>query len=175
MATVTIHVDGVEETLKALAALGPALEQRVLRRAARNSSKVVLAAAQANLAPRTDTGALARGLRVRIQKTRKRYEGRIAYTVQTPTRKELAKLYPERADEMMTSKWYFPAAIEYGYTRRGRTYAAVPFMRQAFASTGGTAANMMKTELRAGLDREVKRLARVAAKAALNAGGGGDA
>jgi len=164
MATVTIHVDGVEETLKALAALGPALEQRVLRRAARNSSKVVLAAAQANLAPRTDTGALARGLRVRIQKTRKRYEGRIAYTVQTPTRKELAKLYPSRAQEMLESRWYFPAAIEYGATRRGVRYPATPFMRTAFQVNKSSAPSQMRAALSSGLARETKRLARRAAK-----------
>ena len=131
----------------------------LLRQAARKAARVVLADAKAGVP--VDTGALRRGMKVRAQKGKK---GRIAVRVMTPTREELAKLYPERAQEMLDSKFYFPAAVEYGYTRRGVTKAPVGFMRKALVANAEKAKATMRAELYAGLDRETRA---IAAKAVL--------
>lgn len=158
------RVEGVNEVLAALRQLPTRIENKVLRKAARNASKAVQEVAKGNVPE--DTGALRKGIKVRAQKGKR---GRIAFTVRTPTRAELAAGNPRRTAEIMGSRWYYPAAIEYGYTRNGVTVAPNAFMRRAYESTRDSAARAMRNELIAGLERETRILA---AKRALNGGAG---
>ena len=154
MATITVRVDGVNEVLVALGKLGPRLEGKVLRQAARKAGKVLLADAKSKVP--VDTGGLKRGLKLRAQKGKR---GRIAMRVMTPTREELARLYPDRAQEMLDSSWYFPAAVEYGYTRRGVTKPPAGFLRASFTENVEKAKTLMRAELYAGLERETRAVA----------------
>lgn len=55
---------------------------------------------------------------------------------------------------------YYWQFIEFGFTRNGVTYPPRPFLRPAFESRKEEAMDTIVTELRAGLDRAARKLAR---------------
>lgn len=150
----SIRVDGVSHIIAALEKLPARLESKVLRQAARAVAKEIVPTAKAN-APK-DTGAIRRTIKVRAVKGKR---GSIAVRVRTGTREELAKFHPKRAEEILTSKWYYPAAVEYGYSRNGVTAPPNAYMRRALRSHAESGKRAMRRALLQGLKRESAILA----------------
>jgi hypothetical protein len=72
-------------------------------------------------------------------------KGGIAHDIRTGTKSELGL----RED----SKWYYPAHVELGFTRHGRTVAAQSYMRAGFDQKMGSAVKIMGI----GLFKELKQ------------------
>ena len=78
----------------------------------------------------------------------KRSRRRIGLWIGLPTREELGIA----AD----AKWYYPAAVEYGYTRKARAPVTVPpkpFLRPAFDESESRSFQLIKDEIGAGVER----------------------
>jgi HK97 gp10 family phage protein len=135
---------GVPELSKALAALPEKVEQKVMRQALRQAGKYYLMLAKAR-APR-ETGRLSSTMKLRAMKRRK---GRVGVMIQTGTRAQLG-IDPKR-------KGYYPAHTEFGHLdRSGVHQPANPYMRTSLKTSESAIFAILRQELDAGIEREMR-------------------
>lgn len=150
---VAFTISGLGSAQRALNALPPAIEKKVIRQAIRKSLRPVKLAVEQE-APKGETGLLADSVKIRAVKKRKR--GRIALQVRI-------------AEGDFLGETYYAAMVEFGHALRdvprgpevGRV-PADPFMERAFDRTAKPAREEAIREIKLGVDRETRRLARQA-------------
>lgn len=141
---IDISMLGDKKLQRQLSKLPARVEKRIVRKALRAAARPVLRAAKQKCP--VDTGALKKGLKIRA---RKRSRKSFGVDVSTPTREKLGIA--------SDSKWYYPALVEYGYVRKGITYAARSFLRSAKDATRSAALAILKREIGAGVIREARK------------------
>lgn len=135
MDRISVRLLGDKELRAVLAGLGGPKLKSALRKALRAGGKIVLALAKSRV-PR-DTGALARGLRLRALK---RSRVRLGVRVMTPPREKL-KIDPD-------AKGYYPAHVELGHKKPdGTQVPAQPFLRNAHDQSEGRVVATVRSEL----------------------------
>jgi len=179
MTQAAISITGERELLHALNGLPTAVQRRIVKQVMRPAAKPVLAEAK-RLAP-VDSGALRDTMMVRLMKrSRMGYSGVV---VMTGARKALAgmaakasgknkgqlsgrmkgiaeKLGANRQQAVLNSKWYYPAAVEFGgTTEKGRIVRPQPFMRPALEKKRAEALRIITDLLWRLIDKESAKLA----------------
>lgn len=116
------------------------LDERVQKRAMRKAMKKVGVAIenQAVIFAPKDTWAMAKGIKTVAYSSKRK--GQFGILIRLPTRKELAALYPARAQEILEGKHYYPAVVE---------YKLKPFLRPAFDMNENRALREIHMDLRA--------------------------
>jgi len=159
---INVNVEGGKELERKLKALERKTAKKVVRKAVRKSLAPVLKAGKANA--KTMIGGemgplIARHLALRAFKKQRR--GSYAMTCRIKTGKEGTPA--EFVHITKEGKRYFiPAAIEYGHALPGRggakhkDVAAIPFMRTASDAELPKAKNLMKVELKKGIEAVAK-------------------
>jgi HK97 gp10 family phage protein len=178
MAKSGVHVVGAVELGKALAALTPALEKKVLRQAMRKAAKPILAQAKANAPvgkPTTELRALAKNTiafgrafgatekqvqraatRAVAQATREAKKGKQRYPGQLRDSLRLRAMKSKKGRIGMmvqTREGDYRGDTFYGaFIEYGTNkMAAKPYMRPAFDTKKGEAAKIIEHEIRAGI------------------------
>ena len=155
----TVELKGAEQLNRALEQLGGAGARKVARSAIRKGAKPIQASAKSNA--RSIVGgslgaALAKYVKIKAfsRSVARRVPG-VSVLVDAAGNDEF----------VVTSKAgrrnYIPSAIEYGHDNA----APIPFMRQAFETKKAAALSAVTSALRAGIEREAKRLAKAGAAA----------
>jgi len=134
---IEVDVAGLKDALATITKLDKKTGGKILRTAVRDSAKIIKKQAQQN-AP-VGTGALKRTMRVRKFKTRNRQQ----VTVGVMTGKRVKLNIGEG------SKYYYPAAIEYGSKKRN--IQPSHFMRRALESKSAEAIQTMGSILWRGI------------------------
>jgi len=142
----TYTIDGVKAIKRAFAELPDKVAKKVVRQEMRKSLKPVAARVK-SLAPKR-SGSLARAIKLRAKKRRKR--GQIALTVVVDYPSTPAKLNKKTGQPI-----YYPFAVEYGAPKRGRL--PNPFVKRAFDETKDQARDDCVRGITAGIDREVAK------------------
>ena len=157
MADISLDISGVRELRKALKDLPANMQKRIFKVSVDSGLRVLRKAARTNARAVKDTGALAKSIDIKS----KVYPSGFTYGAVGPDR---SKSYPAPAHRKTKSGTIRPAnyahLVEDGTSRT----AAKPFLRPAFESSGETAMSAMAAGISKGLDREVKKLERKAAK-----------
>jgi HK97 gp10 family phage protein len=166
---VDISLLGDRKLERMLKRLQPNVQKKVVRKATREGAKTIAAEAKRN-APvqfggamrnkqtgRFETsqyqpggqvgkpGELRRGIKVRAIPGL----GNIGHYARTGTREEMGI--------SESSKWYYPAHVEFGHTSRGTTVPANPFLRNAADSKASSVLGRMHRRIWQGVLREAKR------------------
>lgn len=164
-----VRVEGFREIDTQLANLGRASGTRILRTAMLRGARPMLDAARANIAARErGSGALhkALGMRFVVEGQKRAFPlpslgGRFRVEV-TPFRKDRTAValynlfYKRRANRV-----FYGHFLEFGFRHRsGRQVAASPFLGPAARSTAHAVVETFARELRAGIERHLRRLAR---------------
>lgn len=140
MARIDLFLKGDIELQQELQDLPAKLENKILRKAIRESMKPVLNDARANVSTYRVTGKhtdkIRKGLKIRALKRRR---GRLGVGIITPPREAIGI---DPAD-----KWYYPAHIELG-TKKTPPH---PFLRDALNSNKDSILEDLRNRIRAGL------------------------
>lgn len=160
-----IQIQGLNELLKAMQELPKAIQQKCLRRAMVPGAQKIRDAAKSGV--KEDTGLLKRAIRIAYNR-KESTPGRAVYHVFVSMRvRKVGNVYAMggRAVKKLRAKgnqgaisgaafyWRF---IEFGTVKM----AAKPFMRPAFDSNVGAAAEIIKTKLAELIDKEAAALGR---------------
>lgn len=129
------EVLGSEELIKAFEALEPRLQGKTFRAATTQATKLIRKAVLARVP--VDSGNLKKGIKARSLPRSRKTIGRAVYLP------ERAALGIDKDD-----KWYYPAFAEYGTRRQ----PAKPFLRPAYDANEQAALEVLRREIRKGID-----------------------
>lgn len=146
--TTTIQVHGLDALKAQLDELGAVLAGKALAQAARKAFAPVLAAAQAR-AP-VDTGLLRDSIKIAVQRP-KNGDTVVVVGLKVAAAKGALKLGRKTLSPHW--RWHF---VELGT----RNMAAKPFLRPALDSQAQAVVSSLTTELRASIDRAIRRKAK---------------
>lgn len=145
---VDISLIGDKELQKAFKKLHPKLQKKAFKKAARVAAKIVKESAKGKVP--VAEGDLKKSIKV---KAMKRSRTQVGVRIVAGTREELG--IP--AD----SKWYYPAIVEYGYTRQDGVFIPPQsYLRAARDAKERAAQNVMEREIRKGIEIEARSLRR---------------
>lgn len=168
VSAVDISLLGDKELERMLKRLQPKVQKKVVRKATREGAKTVANEAK-RLAP-------VQGSTMMRDKTTGKFAGRSKGKGQVGKPGNLKRNIKVRAipgrdsighyartatrDEMGisgSSKWYYPAHVEFGHTSRGTTVPAIPFMRPAADTKSDAVLHRIQRRIWAGILTEAKR------------------
>ncbi|MBN1807187.1 MAG: HK97 gp10 family phage protein [Sedimentisphaerales bacterium] len=146
----SIKVEGVKELEKKLKELEPKVGRKIVRQALHAGAKVIQKAQKEsakNIVGGNLGSEIARNIVVRAIKMRTKNRYGVAALINP---KEESFIYYTKDD----TRYYIPAAVEYGHTNEDGTYVcSMPFMRLAFDAEKENAANVIISELKKGIER----------------------
>jgi HK97 gp10 family phage protein len=123
-----------EKIVAKLGRLDKKLQNKFITKGLRAGGKITLRTARQNARTSLSgegTGAMARGLKVRVKSLKRQLKGVKALFITSPTREKLASLNPNYDPNRKNG--YYPAVQEYGSSKIN--VPAKNFMRDAFKST----------------------------------------
>lgn len=144
MAMAKVEWHGSEELIRKFVQLPKAVQKKVQRPVMRRAAKLVQTAVKRRVP--VGTGLLRKLIKVRSIKRSRVWVGAFC---RTPTRKELG--IPKE------SKWYYPAIVEYGHSKRSGL-SARPYMRSGWDATKRQVRAKVQREMGRGIERVAKRL-----------------
>lgn len=146
---ITMRLEGAMELQRRLSTLPAKVEKKVVRRSLRVGAKMFQRQAKAN-APVGETGDLKRALAVRAGRRRR---GSASVRVIFNTKK-----YPLVSYTRGGKRYFYPAAVEYGWKKPdGTRHPAQPYFRPAFETEKHRALNATMREMRNGVEAEARK------------------
>ncbi len=149
---VDISTFGDKALARGLARLEPRIQKKVMRQALRKSAKRLKKHVVNNWERMKDTGRTAEAFKATKVRAGKRSRSGIRMEWPLPTKPELG-IDPE-------SDWYYPFAVEYGYTRMARAPVTVPPkapIRRAVNEHTDQEHAIMGREIGKGIEREARK------------------
>lgn len=144
--TASVYIQGYHSFQKVLDSLPKRVGNRVVDRAVRIASRVMLKATKA--AAPVKSGLLKKSLNVRKLKKKR---GRFAWQVGFKNVDQIV-LASSSSNPDNTTRYFYPASVEYGHGN----VPEHPYLRPAFEANKATAAKVMTDEIRTGLIKAAK-------------------
>ncbi len=132
-----MKITGLKELENKLKELGPKVQKKVVRKAIREGNKVMLQAARGE-APKGETGALAKSLKIKTRFHKK--SGTLTGIVQT-------------SDKTLTGETYYGGFVELGT----KFQEPNPWLERAFEKVKDTVLTKTTSTLKTGIETEAKK------------------